>query len=348
MNNLNLIVLGIAIFLLSVTLVRLFCSYAITRGIIDIPNARSSHFEETPRGGGLIFVLLWSMVSLIGFGFDMISRETLHIFLPGTLLVSLLGYWDDHKGLSARRRFFFQTIAACISLFSLSGVSTFYLTDYSVPFSFGMATGTLIAFLGIVWSTNLYNFMDGIDGVAAIEALFVFGLGGLLFWLNDEPMIALLAWVLIAAVSGFLVWNWPRPKARIFMGDVGSYCLGFLVAIFAIIGDVKYQIPITLWLILYGVFWFDATVTLFRRLLKKENVLTAHREHACQRLHRAGFSHKQVLLSVISLNALLGCLTLWAHFHKDYLIETLLLAIGILVLAYLYVERLKPMMRTPT
>jgi len=342
LSNSLLVITGIIIFLLSVVLVRIFCVYAKNKGLLAIPNARSSHQEIIPLGGGIIFVLFWCLELLLASYFNWFSIKELLIFLPGTLMVSVVGYWDDYKNLTAKKRLVTQVLASILCVAMVGEIHSLHLFGLSATYL--GCYGILLTILGLVWSTNLYNFMDGLDGVAAVEALFVFGVGGLLFWDVKATRMALLVWSIVPVVAGFLVWNWP--KARVFMGDVGSYCLGFLVAIFSLIGDLWYNIPVAFWVILYGVFWFDATITVIRRLCRWENLAVAHREHACQRLQRIGFSHAQVLSGVIAVNIILSSIAVWIFFVKpNYLKWGLLLTVIILTIIYLVIEKLKPMAR---
>ena len=342
MNSSFLIIFGLTLFLLSAALVRVFCAYAFKFNLLDVPNARSTHVDVTPRGGGVIFVLLWLFCLIFAFIQEWVTYTEFWLLLPTTFIISLLGYWDDHQGLTVRRRFIIQVGVAMLAVALLGAISTFRLFSEN-PFYLGSAALGL-GVLGLVWSTNLYNFMDGLDGIAAVEALFVFGVGGYLFW-QEGSNVFLLAWALVLGVGGFLVWNWP--KARVFMGDVGSYCLGFLVALFALIGDQNYHIPITLWVILYGVFWFDATVTVLRRLIKGENISVAHRGHAFQRLYLSGFSAKQVLAGVVVLNSILVGIALFARNKPEFLGWGLLISVLILSGVYGIIEILKPMPRYP-
>ena len=339
LNNLYLLSLGIGLFILSTVSVKWFSDCARKCGLLAIPNARSSHFEKIPQGAGLVFVLIWILSLLLGCCFNWFAVSEVMLFTLSPTIVSLLGFWDDKKELSAKVRLVVQIAAAIICVVGLGKVYTLSLLSEAAIY-LGWA-GIMMVMLALVWSTNLFNFMDGLDGLAAVEALFVLGVGGLLFWVTGEVKTAIMAWFLVATVAGFLVWNWP--KARVFMGDVGSYALGFLIALFAIVGAAKYQIPIALWLILYGAFWFDATITLIRRFLNSEKLILAHREHAYQRLNRIGFSHSQVLCVYIVFNSILAVITLWASFHPDYMGWSLFLALGILTVAYLFIEKLNPM-----
>jgi len=311
----------------------------MSRGLVDIPNNRSSHQIVTPRGAGIVFVVLWNLALLLSFVLEGLSFRELAIFFPSALIISFLGYWDDIVQLSAKNRFIAQAIIAFLSIIMMGKVHSFHLLNETALYLGWFAVP--LAIIGVIWSINLFNFMDGLDGLAGIEALFLFGMGGGLFWAFDANAMAALCGFLVFAVAGFLIWNWP--KARVFMGDVGSYFLGFLVAIFALVGDVWYNIPITLWIILYGVFWFDATVTLVRRFLKKENIMSSHRSHAYQRLHQAGYTHQQVLLRVILLNSALMGIVFFAYFQPAYLGVALLVTISLLSAVYLCIEKIKPM-----
>lgn len=341
MNNSFLVIVGLGLFLGSAALVRLFCYYAVKHGLIAIPNARSSHQVATPLGAGVVFVLLWFLCLLVGNVYHLFSAHDLLLFLPSALIVSLVGFWDDHRELSARKRLLVQVLVATFCVIMLGDVNALHLSRYTT-LTLGWA-GLVLTVLSIAWSINLYNFMDGLDGLAAVEALFVFGVGGFFFWHVGAIPLALLTWALVTTVAGFLVWNWP--KASVFMGDVGSYFLGFLVGLFSLIADHVYHIPITVWIILYGVFWFDTTVTLIRRFIWHENLAIAHREHAFHRLHRAGYSNTQVLWGVIALNTLLAGIAIWA-FKTDSFKWGFGLTLVILTTVYLKIEKRLPMAKT--
>ena len=344
LNNLYIVMsgIGLALFLVSVGFVRCFYHYAIKQQkLLDIPNARSSHQEATPRGGGVVFAFLWFLTLLGIFAFQKISLREVMVILPGTLMVTLLGYWDDYKDLTAKMRLIVQLLAAIFCVLIFGEVPALHLFSQSLIYLGHW--GVVLTLLGLIWSTNLYNFMDGLDGMAAVEALFVFGMGGLLFWHAGARPIACLVWALVPLVGGFLVWNWP--KARVFMGDGGSYCLGFLVGLFALIGDRWYNIPVAMWVISYSVFWFDATLTLLRRAFRRENLAMAHREHAFHRLQRVGFSHAQMIYGLIALNMVFSGIIVWVLFDPYSLKWGLLLTLLILLIIYWVIERLKPMER---
>lgn len=337
-SKLFLLISGIILYLASVILTPLFQKYAVSRGFIDIPGPRSSHAIATPRGAGIVFAGLWVLTLLIGWIAGIYSHFEFFALVPGLLIVAALGYRDDQESLSPRWRLWGQVLAGCLFLLGLGEINSFHLfSQTAIPLG-GLAG--ILALLTIIWFTNLFNFMDGIDGLAATEAIFVLGVGGLIFWFSGVDTLALLAWTMAVLVAGFLVWNWP--KAEIFMGDVGSYTLGFLIAAFAIIGDAWYDVPIVLWFILYALFLFDTTITLIRRIIYKKPWMEAHRDHAYQRLLQAGFRPLSILLIIIGLNTLLAILALLGYFYPNFIPLCLVAAIVIITIWYLWVEKILP------
>jgi len=271
--------------------------HAIQRQIIDFPNERSSHSTPTPRGGGLSIVI----VVLIGTLALAISANV-PWNVAGAIIVggfvALIGYIDDRGDLSPLTRGIAHLVSAIVGLALLGGMPTLDL-GFTV-LEWGLL-GHVVGVVGIVWMTNLYNFMDGIDGLAASEAVFVFGVGGILLASSGLTGLALLCALTVGSSIGFLRWNWP--PAKIFMGDVGSGFLGYLIAIVAIASGNQ-GFSLWVWLILVAAFFVDATVTLIRRVLRGEKWYSAHRSHAYQHLTQNWGSHLKVTLTVIALNLL--------------------------------------------
>lgn len=328
---------------LSVASIGIYYSYALNRGILDLPNSRSAHKVVTPRGGGLPLVLLWGIFLGVVIYYFQLPYQIGLIFGPA-MIVGYVGYLDDRQSRSALFRLGVHIFSAMIMLWAL-GVSQI---EVLFPPNFSSLVPIWALFLcviiGIVWFTNLFNFMDGMDGIAGTEAIFFFGLAAYIFWQLDSEILMLLSWGLVALLAGFLTWNWP--PARIFLGDTGSGFLGLLMATFALIGSIWYGVSIFVWLIISGVFWFDASFTLMRRLLKKENILTAHASHAYQRLLQRQFSHRTVLLMIISVNSFLAWMAYMA-FQQPELGLTLFAYAGMFLTGlYLIVEYLKPMFKT--
>lgn len=328
--------------------VGLYKYFATLGGILDIPDSRRPHQGRIPRGAGIVFLCLWLLTIILGYQnkeLKIVSEDILLLFLPATFLMGLIGFWDDYKPLSARTRLFLQFILASLFILLLMGLDKFtLLQDFVVEYGFILAgLGLMAALLGIIWSVNLYNFMDGQDGIASIEALFVLGVGSYLCYQHGAFELSMIALVMCIALTGFLIWNWP--KASVFMGDAGSYCLGCLISLMVIVGYWLYDIPILLWLILFGIFWFDATLTLVRRFLLKKRITTPHQEHAYQRLHKSGFSQHQILYGVIGINFLLTFLTLYANYDSRYLYVCFGFCILLLSSIAFWIEKRKPLLR---
>ncbi len=262
---------------------------AIRRSILDIPNHRSSHTIPTPRGGGLAVAVSWFAGLSFFYKCGIIELNFFYALLSGLPLI-IIGFIDDLFNIKPLSRFVVQFICAAMAVYFLGGFQNLQVATVNLKHIYVL---TPIAFIAIVWSVNLFNFLDGIDGYIGTEIVFI----GLALYLLSGYYTGLL---LAMATTGFLIWNWPR--AKIFMGDAGSTLLGFTVAVFAIYYQNNFTLSISVWLILTSVFWFDATVTIIRRLLNKEYLAVAHRKHAFQRIVQSGFSHGKTTLWALGLN----------------------------------------------
>jgi UDP-N-acetylmuramyl pentapeptide phosphotransferase/UDP-N-acetylglucosamine-1-phosphate transferase len=266
------------------------------RDMLDYPNERSSHITPTPRGGGIAVIgsvlLAWIALSKAG----LVGSSVISIAI-GTSLLAVVSWIDDRRGLSPGVRLVAQGIAVTIGFLALpEGQSG--LGAWSGPALYFVATGIVW-----VWWINLFNFMDGIDGLAASEAAAICG-GLLLFAVvgdGTDPAAALLAAGILGAAVGFLAWNWS--PARIFLGDVGSVPLGYLLGFLLIDVAVRGRWRIALILPLY--FLADATITVLYRLLRGERVWEPHRQHFYQRAVRNGLGHAAVVKRVIAADLLL-------------------------------------------
>lgn len=271
--------------------------YALARQIIDVPNARSSHSVPTPRGGGLAIVAAF-LLALVALGAAGVLAPSWVVGVAGSGgLVAVVGFMDDHGHIAARWRLLGHFIAAIWGMFWLGGVPPIVIFGVEVDLGW---SGVLAVALYLVWLLNLYNFMDGIDGIASVEAICV-GLGAcLLAWLGGFEQLILMPLLLIMAVAGFLYWNFP--PAKIFMGDAGSGFLGTVLGLLSLQAAWASSQLFWCWLILLGVFVVDATFTLVRRLLRGEKVYEAHRSHAYQFASRRAGGHLPVTLAVVLLN----------------------------------------------
>jgi Fuc2NAc and GlcNAc transferase len=184
----------------------------------------------------------------------------------------------------------------------------------------------------MVWFINLFNFLDGIDGYASIEAITL----ALALYLFTGQNINL---ILIASVLGFLIWN--RPKAKIFMGDVGSTQLGFILIVLGIYFHNEKSLSFIYWIVLSAPFWFDATLTLLRRLRNREKLSQAHRKHIYQRLVQSGFSHLHVDILLIMVNFFLAVLVFIFSKYKVPDIPLLILTLTLMYLIAIYTDRRK-------
>ena len=300
--------IALCLFGISILLVKKFITIAYKYKVIDIPNDRSSHTLPTARGGGVVIVLLSEMLIVVLYYLGHLQLNVA-LALSCSFIVSIVGFLDDLIKLSAKSRFVVQFVASLIAVFLILPVNSNNLISMST---------FLMSVIFIIWSTNLFNFMDGTDGLAAVEAIFVLVVSGFLLYLvtgniGFSGCLALIGVI----VSGFLCFNFP--PARIFMGDVGSCFLGFLIGISALISHFIFDISGIFWLIIYAAFCFDATVTLSRRIISGEKWYLSHRSHAYQRLQNIGWQHKKILYGLIVINCCLVVLACAGYYYDNLL-----------------------------
>ncbi|MBC7898458.1 MAG: glycosyltransferase family 4 protein [Saprospiraceae bacterium] len=316
-----------------------YIRYSSKRGLLDVPNDRSSHQTPTPRGGGLVIVT----VSLFAYCIisTCLSNTISWGYVVGALIIALVSWFDDLYSVSFIIRFFIHSAAASTVL-----VDSGYWNELYVPgtgFILYLGTfGVIITFFWIVWMINAYNFMDGIDGIAGLQAVLA-STGWLIFALVfDYNSIYLFAGVLLFTNLGFLLHNWS--PAKIFMGDVGSAFLGFTFAVLPIMAfkekpDIAPVVPVVA-LFFVWFFIFDTILTLFLRLLKGERVWIAHRGHLYQRLVFSGRSHGFVAAFYGSFTAVVVIASLtFAIFRGNF--EFLLISIVLFLTAALLAVSLK-------
>lgn len=322
------IALIISVSVVSFLFTALVHRYAIRKSIFDIPNDRSSHTIPTPRGGGLAVAIAWFTGLIVLFLNGKVETSLFYALLAG-LPLSLIGFADDVFHLKPGIRFLIQFLSAGTALWFLKGLQVF-------PFPLGQLQILWVliplAFIAIIWSVNLFNFLDGIDGYIGSEVVFI----GLAAYILTGDQVGLL---LASATFGFLIWNWP--KAKIFMGDVGSTLLGFSVAVLAVYHQNMQMSSLWVWLILTSVFWFDATVTLVRRFINKEKLSEAHRKHAYQRIVQSGFSHRNTVIWSIAINLFGLILAYFAHAYADFAGLFLLADLAILLFVLKYIDKRK-------
>lgn len=280
---------------------RLVLRHALRVSLLDVPTHRSSHSEPTPRGGGLPVAVLWVVGVPAAAAADVLDWRPALALACGGALIAAVGWIDDHGDLAYWVRLTSHLLAAVWTVAALGGITETVIGPFTLHLGL---TGSALAVLGLVWMTNLYNFMDGIDGIAGVEALTVGLAVAALLAAGGAGRLALIPLLLAAAAAGFLFWNWP--PARIFMGDVGSGLLGFAFGAIALAGDRLHGVPLAVTLLPLGVFILDATITLVARLARGERVYEAHRSHLYQRLLQAGWSARRICAAVALLNLVLA------------------------------------------
>ncbi|KTD47295.1 alpha-N-acetylglucosaminyltransferase [Legionella rubrilucens] len=298
--------------------------YALTINLLDIPNARSSHTMPTPRGGGVAFVICFLAAMGLFLIQQRVSGSMGLIFMGPGLLVALLGFLDDKYQLPATYRLVGHFALAICTVLLLDNFANIPLFSTHQTW---LWVGQILAVFYLVWGLNLFNFMDGIDGLAAAETICICSGGSLLYFLQGNTELAAPPLLLTAAVGGFLIWNFP--PARIFMGDAGSGFLGFAVGVFSLEAAVYQERLFWCWFILAGIFFTDATLTLFRRGLRRARLLEAHRTHAYQHAVQHYGKHWPVTVGVILINLF------WLLPVAVLLEQGILALLPSLVLAYL-------------
>jgi UDP-N-acetylmuramyl pentapeptide phosphotransferase/UDP-N-acetylglucosamine-1-phosphate transferase len=328
-DTVRLIVVAAVVFGCSVILTGFLAGILKKNNILDIPNERSSHIISTPRGGGIGIV---SSI-IIGWIVDRTFIHTLNshdiIILGSSFGLAIVCFIDDIRGLPAASKLIFQIVFMFPGFWIISETG-------------GMFRGWLdieldILFTGLLWLwfINLFNFMDGIDGLTGVE-VFVLGLGLAVFSvtgiINEQVLGPSI--IFMTSALGFLVWNWA--PAKVFLGDVGSIPLGYLIgwSLISITSEtISHHSLLVIILILPGYYLADASITLGGRILKRKNIFEAHRDHFYQKAVQNGASHSTVCLAVLVVNILLLLIALmFAGSKPIFALITSGVVIGILFL----------------
>lgn len=305
-DNWNLVVGLVLVALASWAATGAVLRLLVARRIYDEPNHRSSHAEAKPRGGGLAVIVVvlaaWIVAAATGAG----TGAGFWLVVTGVLLLGAISWADDVKSRPASLRFGVQVAAVTLGLWSLGSAPVF---QGLLP----LPVDRILAALLWLWFINLFNFMDGIDGITAVETAAISGgLAVLSFSALHFPLGAFAAAVPGAAALGFLYWNWA--PSRIFLGDVGSVPLGYLLGWLLLVTAAAGFWETALILPLY--YLADASLTLGRRALRREKLWQAHREHFYQRAVQRGFSHAAVAGRILACNLVLLALALDAAFAR--------------------------------
>lgn len=285
------IILFIAALLISLVVSRVVITL-LGRKLLDVPNDRSSHSVATPRGGGIAILTATLCTLTCAFLSGALEAQALYLLIPG-IVMGLVGVADDFLSLNIRIRLLIQL--------TLAGVTTLAIfSNAALPLLLIIVLG-IMATLGITWLTNLFNFMDGINGIAALQTICVCASMCLLFALSGSHLETLPVMITLAGASlGFLYWNFPR--ARLFMGDVGSLFIGITLATLTIWTSATEPFSLYLWLIALCFFIADATYTLFYRLFTGQKFYLPHRTHTYQKLALKLNSHPKTTLLVTGFN----------------------------------------------
>ena len=284
-------------FVVAAVMSRRFLDPASIFHLLDHPNERSLHHRPVPRSGGAAIVIALLIATPL-VAADVPRPPGSGWAVAATLALFLAGLADDARGLGASLRLLVQTAAAAAIVAGGFTLESLLLPGTEIGLG---AFGPVLALLLLVWMTNLYNFMDGMDGLAGGMALWGFSVMALFGWFHGDHLYTGIALVVAAAAGGFLLFN--LPPARLFMGDGGSSVLGLLAGVLMLWGDGSGAFPLVAGLILFSPFVFDASFTLARRLLRGERIWQAHREHLYQRLVGCGWGHRRTLIWAYGLMA---------------------------------------------
>ena len=314
MSDVNLILYITGIFIFSIVATGFIRSYSVHKSIVDIPNERSLHSRPTPRGGGVPVVLsILASIALLYY-LQLLPLDITIAFGGGGLIVAVTGWLDDCRGIPEIRKALSYTFAAIWAIYWLDGLETLSFGEDLIILSI---VGNIFVVLGLTWLINLYNFMDGTDAFAAIQAICTGTFSGFLFESMGRQDMAVLCFVIATSSAGFLWWNWPT--AKIFMGDVGSCFIGYSFGVLAIIGEQSGILPVIVMYILLSIFICDASLTLFLRMLKKEKWYRAHRSHAYQILVQMGVSQKILAIGLLLINVIILWPLAYIALHWEHL-----------------------------
>jgi Fuc2NAc and GlcNAc transferase len=318
-------------FVASTALSLIYKKIATDLNILSVKNHRTLHYIPTPRGGGIVFSLLSILAIFLIFWNWQLTEELLLALVVGGFTATLSGFVDDIKNIRARFKLIIQFSLACWVVFCLYfgellslGLTPLYIT---IP----------ILLLIMVWMMNAYNFIDGIDGMAASGSIFISMALALVLFLTDGPIEIIAIFILMTStIIGFILFNWP--PATLFMGDAGSVFLGYTFGVLLLFTVLNNDISIWVWLTVFGYFFADTMVTQIIRVVLLKKWYLAHRSHAYQNLARITESHLKVTSGVILYNIIwILPLTIWSALQPEMEILAAILAITpAVVVAYKY------------
>jgi len=340
----GVVIIAVGVLAVAAWLAGRLCSVSCWPRPVDHPNDRSLHARPTPRTGGLA---IWGGLAFGLVGGVLLERAGMHNWSidwaaqAGTnawiasmaVLVGVVSFFDDCKGLSVGIRLAVHAIAACGVVLGAGLVASLVTIPIIGVIQLGVLAAPMTV-LFIVWMANLYNFMDGMDGFSGGMTWLGFGFLSGLAWISGHEVIFLLSLLISTAASGFLFYN--LPPAKIFMGDVGSVPIGFLAASLAVLGVHDGIFDLWVPILIFSPFIVDATVTVMRRMLQGQQFWCAHRQHYYQRLVLAGWGHRKTVLAEYVLMVVTGLTAVIYSFGTDQVRLAILLAwvIAYVVLAW--------------
>jgi Fuc2NAc and GlcNAc transferase len=282
----KLTIVTLIAFTLGFVLTPLFRNAARRRGLLDVPNDASSHTVPTPRNGG--FAVFLGIIAAFWFA---LGEPHIGTLFAMTIVTGALPAIDEFRPLPRSLRFFIQAAMAVLTVFILDLTDLAFALPWTEPFHLG-ALGTVLAVIWLVGVINTYNFMDGLNGLASTAAIICGVAQACLFIAHDDVGGAIVALALAAAAAGFVPWN--LPSGSVFMGDVGSATLGYLLAVLSL-RLIQDGVPVIAAVLPVAAFCSDAFITIVRRAAKGERFFaTRHRSHFYQWLNQQGWSHTRV------------------------------------------------------
>jgi len=336
MNLLLIASISVGVFFLSTIFVGIWQREMRLRAILDRPNSRSLHIVPTPRGGGVgIFLAYFLGILFASLSTRFFEMKDLYAFTGG-ILVFLVGLWDDFKNSRKRVRLLVHILSVAFAYLWIDDSLCMWLYEKGMGLKYAEWLTVSFWILGIVWSINLFNFMDGINGIAGMEAIFLAIAMAFFLYLRDPNHFRFVQMLVLGfATLGFLIWNFP--KAFVFLGDSGSGFLGYSLSTLGSWMVVNSYVNLTSILVLTSLFWLDATLTVLWRLWNGKNIFEPHKTHAYQILARRWQSHKPVTILYFFLNS--GVLFPCVYLAESGLLNGyLLLSIVLSVEFYLYIK----------
>ncbi len=300
---------------------QLLLGYLRRKNIMDVANERSSHSGSVPRGGGIAFKSVSIMMLMLITWLTSPTGVNLYLLSLAAITIGFIGFIDDIKSLNPLLRLVAQLIASVLVI--IAGID---FANITLGITLSPILSMIFAILFLIWNTNLFNFMDGIDGIAGSQIVTV-GLSSFFLISLNGPHSLGLVWLTIAASAiGFLIWNWH--PAKLFMGDVGSASAGFILAALALWGESSGIMKLPIFLILHGYFIVDATYTLIVRVSRGKKPHIAHRSHAYQHAVQSGWTHSKTTSAMILINLIWLLPIAWYAIDKSPALQMLMICIA--------------------